>query len=98
VRPETIRIAEPSETAEADEGSALGSVRDVVYIGPDTRYIVALDVGGELVVTQQNLRTSSTEALDAKGRSVRLIWKRNHVLSLAKSEEPAGESEEGNHP
>jgi putative spermidine/putrescine transport system ATP-binding protein len=98
VRPEKIRIAEPSETAEADEGSALGSVRDVVYIGPDTRYIVALDVGGELVVTQQNLRTSSTEALDAKGRSVRLIWKRNHVLSLAKSEEPAGESEEGNHP
>jgi len=98
VRPEKIRIADPSEVPGDDEGSALGTVRDVVYIGPDTRYIVALDVGGELVVTQQNLRTSSTEALDAQGRSVRLTWKRNHVLSLAKSEEPLGEPEEGNHP
>ena len=33
---------------------------------PDTRYIVALDAGAELVVTQQNLATSSTEALAAR--------------------------------
>jgi len=98
VRPEKIRIGDPSETPADDEGSALGTIRDVVYIGPDTRYIVALETGSELVVTQQNLRTSSTEALDARGRSVRLVWKRNHALSLAKSEEGVGESEEGNHP
>jgi len=98
VRPEKIRIGDPSETPADDEGSALGTIRDVIYIGPDTRYIVALETGSELVVTQQNLRTSSTEALDARGRSVRLVWKRNHALSLAKSEEGAGESEEGNHP
>jgi putative spermidine/putrescine transport system ATP-binding protein len=96
VRPEKIRIADPAETPDDDEGSALGTVRDVVYIGPDTRYIIALAVGGELVVMQQNLRTTSTEALDARGRSVRLVWKRHHVLSLATSEEAAGESEEGN--
>jgi hypothetical protein len=36
------------------------------------------------------------EALDAQGREVRLMWKRHHVLSLAKSEEPSGEElEEG---
>ena len=34
------------------------------------------------------------EALAAQGRPVRLIWKRRHVLSLAKSEESVGESEE----
>ena len=56
---------------------------EVVYLGSDTRYIVALDVGGELVVTQQNLETSSMEALAAQGRPVRLIWGRQHVLSLA---------------
>src|SRR6186997_2298633 len=98
VRPEKIRIGDPSETPADDEASALGTIRDVVYIGPDTRYIVALETGSELVVTQQNLRTSSTEALDARGRSVRLVWKRNHALILAKSEEGVGESEEGNHP
>ena len=34
------------------------------------------------------------EALEAKGRPVRLVWHRRHVLSLAKSEEPTGETEE----
>ena len=42
----------------------------------------ALDAGGELVVTEQNLETSSMEALAARGRAVRLTWKRRHVLAL----------------
>ena len=58
-------------------------VRDVVYIGPDTRYVVALDAGAKLVVTQQNLATSSTEALALEGKAVRLVWKRQHELELA---------------
>jgi putative spermidine/putrescine transport system ATP-binding protein len=94
VRPEKIRIGAPTDEPEADEGTALGSVREVVYVGPDTRYLVKLDSGGELMVTQQNLRTSSMEALDATGRPVRLTWKRHHVLSLAPSEEPMGETTE----
>jgi putative spermidine/putrescine transport system ATP-binding protein len=98
VRPEKIRLADPEREPGPDEGSALGTVREVVYIGPDTRYIVALDMGGELVVTQQNLETSSMEALTAQGQPVRLIWKRRHVLSLAASEESMGESEEETHP
>ncbi|MBI3745093.1 MAG: ATP-binding cassette domain-containing protein [Chloroflexi bacterium] len=47
-----------------------------------TRYIVALDAGSELVVTQQNLNTSSMEALAARGRPVRLVWKRQHALRV----------------
>ncbi len=92
VRPEKIRLAEPDATAAEDEHSALGRVREVVYLGSDTRYIVALDAGGELVVTQQNLQTSSMEALAAQGRPVRLIWKRQHVLSLASGQEGTGET------
>jgi putative spermidine/putrescine transport system ATP-binding protein len=83
VRPEKIRLAEPSDEATADEQSVRGHIRDVIYLGSDTRYVVALDVGGELVVTQQNLQTSSMEALMAEGRAVQLIWKRQHVLALA---------------
>jgi len=91
VRPEKIRLAEPDETPAADEQAALGHVRDVIYLGSDTRYVVVLDTGSELVVTQQNLQTSSMEALVAHGRPVRLIWKRQHVLSLAGSQESTGE-------
>ncbi len=83
IRPEKIRLAGPEATAEADETSATGTIHDVVYLGPDTRYIVALDVGGRLVVTQQNLSSTSTEALAQQGRAVRLIWKRQHQLLVA---------------
>ncbi len=78
VRPEKIRLAEPDEAAAPDESFALGRIRSVVYLGSDTRYVVALDAGGELVVTQQNLATSSMEALAAQGKAVRLVWKRQH--------------------
>jgi putative spermidine/putrescine transport system ATP-binding protein len=83
VRPEKIHIAAPDSVPGPDEASALGTIREVVYLGPDTRYIVSLDAGGELVVTQQNLETSSMEALSAKGRAVRLTWKRQHNLPVA---------------
>ena len=98
VRPEKIRLAEPSDEVVADEQSALGQVREVVYLGSDTRYIVDLDVGGQLVVTQQNLQTSSMEVLAAQGRPVRLIWKRQHVLSLAAGHDTEGTEEGDTHP
>ena len=83
IRPEKIHIADPDDTVSDDETSATGTIHDVVYLGPDTRYIVALDLGGRLVVTQQNLKTTSTEALAQQGKAVRLIWKRQHDLPVA---------------
>ena len=82
VRPEKIRLAEPGAAVAADEIGVDGRIREVVYLGSDTRYHVALDAGSELVVTQQNLVTSSMEALAAEGRPVRLIWKRLHSLPI----------------
>ena len=78
VRPEKIRLAAPGDPAGDDETTALGQIRSVVYLGPDTRFVVALDAGSDLVVTQQNLATSSTEALALQGTAVRLTWKRQH--------------------
>ena len=83
VRPEKIRLAEPGAAVAADEIGADGTIRTVVYLGPDTRYIVGLDAGPDLVVTQQNLSTSSMEVLAAKGRPVRLVWKRQHALRVS---------------
>jgi putative spermidine/putrescine transport system ATP-binding protein len=83
VRPEKISMADPTDVPGEDETSATGRIREVIYLGPDTRYIVALDAGGELVVTAQNLSISSMEALAAQGRSVRLIWKRQYNFPVA---------------
>jgi putative spermidine/putrescine transport system ATP-binding protein len=83
IRPEKIHLREPDAPVAEDETAALGTIRDVVYLGPDTRYIVALDAGASLVVTQQNLATTSTEALAQQGKAVRLVWKRQHQLPIA---------------
>ncbi len=83
IRPEKIHLADPGTPVGSDEGSAPGRVRAVVYLGPHTRYTVTLDAGSDLVVTQQNLATSSSEALAQEGKAVRLIWKRQHELAVA---------------
>jgi putative spermidine/putrescine transport system ATP-binding protein len=85
VRPEKIRLGEPGDPVAADETSALGHIRTVVYLGPDTRFVVTLDAGSELVVTQQNLATSSMDALALEGKAVRLSWKRTHNYRVADS-------------
>jgi len=85
VRPEKIRMGKPDEPSGGDEYAAQGRIRSVVYLGSDTRYYVTLDAGAELVVTQQNLATSSTEALAQQGRAVRLVWKRQHMREVAEA-------------
>jgi putative spermidine/putrescine transport system ATP-binding protein len=64
-----------------------GHIRDVVYVGIFTRYIVELDSGGELTVVKQNLETSSADALESRGRRVRLEWRPEHTYEI----EPGGQ-------
>jgi putative spermidine/putrescine transport system ATP-binding protein len=78
VRPEKIHLAAPDEQTGPDRCTADGVVSEVVYLGVNTRYIVSLAAGGELVVVQQNQATSSMQALAARGRHVRLVWDRQH--------------------
>jgi putative spermidine/putrescine transport system ATP-binding protein len=96
IRPEKIRLVDPGYVAGSDECTATGHVRDVVYLGSYTRYFVSLDGGGELVVVQQNLDTSSMEALGGRGRSVRLVWDRVHNRAVARAGEGSWDPGEGN--
>jgi putative spermidine/putrescine transport system ATP-binding protein len=77
VRPEKIRM----HFDEAGEGE-LGRIRDVVYVGMFTRYVVELDSGGELTVVRQNLESSSQEALESRGKRVRLEWRPEHTFEI----------------
>jgi putative spermidine/putrescine transport system ATP-binding protein len=78
IRPEKIHLVDVPSPVDPNEWSATGHVREVVYIGALTKYFVSLDQGGELVVFQQNLTTSSMEALQVKGRAVRLTWNKTN--------------------
>ena len=97
IRPEKIRLVRVEQEPGPGEYSATGHVREVVYLGAHTRYIVDLDVGGQLVVTEQNLATSSMEALQVRGRSVRLVWdaRLNREVEQGAHEEEGGPEEKG---
>jgi putative spermidine/putrescine transport system ATP-binding protein len=82
VRPEKIRMAEPGHGSVNGAHTERGHIRDVVYAGMVTRYLVDLNEGGELQVVRQNLETSSSEALDAKGKEVLLEWSPEHMLEI----------------
>jgi putative spermidine/putrescine transport system ATP-binding protein len=82
IRPEKIRLEAPKVSVPADCYSIGGRIRDVVYLGMHTRYLVELDGGGDLTVVQQNLESTSMDVLAAKGRSVRLVWQRDHVRRI----------------
>jgi putative spermidine/putrescine transport system ATP-binding protein len=92
LRPEKIRLAEPSAKTGPDEISVEGVVRDVVYLGAHTRYLVEVDGGTDLTVMEQNTDTSSTEARAAKGRTVRLVWRRASARPLAVPVDGSGAS------
>jgi putative spermidine/putrescine transport system ATP-binding protein len=63
-------------------------VREVVYLGSVTRYVVDLDAGGALVALRQNLETSSEDALQQRGRRVRLEWRPEHTYVIDDPPEP----------
>jgi len=75
VRPEKIHVLDDGESPEPGAHVETGTVRDVSYVGPVTRYHVTLDRGGELQALTQNLEESSGEVLAMKGRKVRLAWR-----------------------
>ena len=79
VRPEKIYMHDDD-----GRGGEAGVVREVVYVGMVTRYLVDLDSGGQLVVIRQNLETSSQQALEEQGRRVRLEWKPEHTYEIPK--------------
>ena len=80
VRPEKIVMVD----GEQGEGEP-GRIRDVIYLGAVTRYVVALDGGGELVALRQNLETSSADALEQRGSRVRLTWRPEHTFEISQS-------------
>jgi putative spermidine/putrescine transport system ATP-binding protein len=79
IRPEKIHLGSAADKPEKDMLSIDGVVRDVVYLGLFTRYLVEIEGGNDLVVVEQNLKTTSMDVLSAKGQKVRLFWHKDHI-------------------
>jgi putative spermidine/putrescine transport system ATP-binding protein len=92
IRPEKVHILDEAGGAADGLRVESGQVREVAYIGAVTRYLVDLDGGGEIQVVRQNLEMSSQEALEQRGRRVRVAWRGEHAYAIPESE---GQQEEG---
>ncbi len=89
VRPEKVRMFENGEPTDGMHAEG-GRVRAVAYAGMITRYLVALDAGGELQVVRQNLESSSAEELERVGREVVVAWRPEHTVAVSATERGEG--------
>jgi putative spermidine/putrescine transport system ATP-binding protein len=87
IRPEKVRILDEADAVSNGLLVEEGQIRDVSYVGMVTRFVVVLDAGGELQVVRQNLEMSSQEALEQRGRRVRVGWHREHAYAIPEQNE-----------
>ncbi len=73
VRPERIAVGPADGPAPPDRRSTTGVVEELIYTGPTTRCVVALDGGGLLTALLLNGATDA--APPERGRPVRLSWR-----------------------
>jgi putative spermidine/putrescine transport system ATP-binding protein len=80
IRPEKLSVVLMDGPVEAGADHAPGSLTEVVYAGPVTRYVVDLDAGPRLIALQQN---GSDPATLNRGARVNLVWDAHHVIAVA---------------
>ncbi|MCI0710283.1 MAG: ABC transporter ATP-binding protein [Chloroflexi bacterium] len=83
LRPEKIHIYPAGADVPTGCIGLDGLVRDVVYLGVNTRYLVQIDGGGDLIALKQNLDQSSVDIEAVRGQRVRLIWQKDQMRLLA---------------
>jgi putative spermidine/putrescine transport system ATP-binding protein len=87
IRPERIALHQRDDVDGAADCRANGTVRESLYAGPTSRFVVELDGGGELMVVRQNAgNTSFEDAETLRGRPVTLVWTRRHTRVIAINE------------
>jgi putative spermidine/putrescine transport system ATP-binding protein len=85
IRPERIAI-----DGDAGDGRChvRGKVRESLFAGPTTRFVVELDGGGELMVVRQNENTSFEDAGALRGAAVTLSWSREFTRLIGPTTTP----------
>jgi putative spermidine/putrescine transport system ATP-binding protein len=85
IRPEKIRLLAEGEEPPPGARVETGRIRDVVYVGVLTRYIVDLDAGGELVVARQNEQAPA--ATHDRGKTpARIAWLPDQTITISQGE------------
>ncbi len=87
VRPEKIRLLGTGEAVTSDMTSAAGTVREVIYMGMTTKYVVDVNGGGELQIIAQNVEVEALDLAAIRGSTVTAIWPKSAMRDLESVEE-----------
>lgn len=82
IRPEKIRLSLEPVATDGSDHVLSGVVSEVFYLGSATRYRVEVEDGPSLIVTKQNLKTSSSDALQIQGQRVYLSIDPQHIREV----------------
>jgi len=74
VRPERIQMLPASAPTPPDSRTAQGVLKDVIYLGMNTRYLVELDSGASVIVIEQNRDSQHWAAHNSRGERILLAW------------------------
>jgi len=85
VRPEKIQVARGTVEPAPHQHAVQGRIREVVYVGMSTRFLVDLTVGGQLMVVEQNSDAGATERHAMRGQDVTLLWDSDHEYQVSSS-------------
>ena len=83
VRPEKIEVLGLEQPVGEGRHAVRGTVREVVYVGMSTRFVVDLAVGGTLMAVQQN--TQSADLGHLRGQDVLLAWDSQYEYQVGQS-------------
>ena len=89
--PRSCASRTPAYAPQPGEETRRGTIEDVVYLGPITRYVVRLEDGSALGVLAQNLAQTSTEVRAAQGRPVQVVWHGAHAVAITTATDERGE-------
>ena len=82
VRPEKIRVLAADAQPGEGQHAVHGTVREVVYVGMSTRFVVDLEVGGSLMAVMQN-SDMAADLGHMRGQPVLLVWDTRHEYEVA---------------
>ncbi|UNK69549.1 ABC transporter ATP-binding protein [Microbacterium sp. H1-D42] len=73
IRPERVHLQAVTDELPSGEVGLVGTVSEIVYTGPTTRYLIATDAGIDIIAEQPNSHGADRMA-SARGDRLRVAW------------------------
>jgi putative spermidine/putrescine transport system ATP-binding protein len=82
LRPEKVRLLAAQDAVPEGHARLPGTLRETVYMGNQTRYLVDIENGATFIVIEANQETARAHSADSRGKPVRLSWDPRHAFPL----------------